>query len=95
MELPKVSVIIPLFNAAKYIPQTLETLLNQTMKDFEVVVVDDCSTDNSVEVVESFMDRFAAQGISLHLIELQAIQKCRASRATSEFNLLAANMFAS
>jgi len=75
MELPKVSVIIPMYNSAKYIPQTLETLLNQTMKDFEVVVVDDCSTDNSVEVVESFMDSFAAQGISLHLIELPSNSK--------------------
>ena len=64
------SVVIPMFNSAKYIPQTLESLLYQTLKDFEVVIVDDCSTDNSVEVVESFMDRFAAQGIRLHLIRL-------------------------
>ena len=70
MELPKVSVIIPMYNTAKYISQTLESLLNQTLKDFEIIIVDDCSTDNSVEVVESFMDRFAAQGIRLHLIEL-------------------------
>lgn len=55
---PLVSVIIPMYNAAKFIPQTLESLLYQTMKDFEVVIIDDCSTDNSVEVVESFADRF-------------------------------------
>lgn len=65
---PLVSVIIPMYNAAKFIPQTLESLLYQTMKDFEVVVVDDCSTDNSVEVVESFADRFK-EG-QLHVLKL-------------------------
>ena len=58
-KIPLVSVIIPMYNSAKFIPQTLESLLYQTMKDFEVVVVDDCSTDNSIEVVESFIPRFA------------------------------------
>ncbi|MBQ3337304.1 MAG: glycosyltransferase family 2 protein [Selenomonadaceae bacterium] len=68
-KIPLVSVIIPMFNAARFIPQTLESLLVQTLKDFEVIIVDDCSTDKSVEVVENFMDAFAAQGIRLHLIE--------------------------
>ena len=69
-KIPLVSVIIPMFNAAKFIPQTLESLLYQTLKDFEVIIVDDCSTDNSVEVVESFTTKFSAAGINLHLIEL-------------------------
>ena len=70
-KIPLVSVIIPMYNSAKYIPQTLETLLNQTMKDLEVVVVDDCSTDNSVEVVESFVDRFAHWGgVKLSVVKL-------------------------
>lgn len=53
-----VSVIIPMYNSAKFIPQTLESLCYQTMTDFEVVVIDDCSIDNSVEVVESFVNNF-------------------------------------
>ena len=56
--IPLVSVIIPMYNSAKFIPQTLESLLYQTLDNFEVVVVDDCSTDNSVEVVESYAERF-------------------------------------
>ena len=68
-KIPLVSVIIPMYNAAKFIPQTLESLLYQTMKNFEVVVIDDCSTDNSVEVVESFKPKFAGGGV-LHVIKL-------------------------
>ena len=64
---PLVSVIIPVYNSAKFIPQTLESLLYQTMQDFEVVAVDDCSTDNSVEVVESFAEKFSGR---LHVIKL-------------------------
>ena len=64
---PLVSVIMPMYNSAKFIPQTLESLLYQTMKNFEVIVIDDCSTDNSVEVVESFSERFGGR---LHIIKL-------------------------
>ena len=70
-----VSVVIPMYNSARYVSQTLESLLRQTLKDFEVIIVDDCSTDNSVEVVESFMDKFAAMGIRLHLIQLPTNSK--------------------
>ncbi|MBR0288067.1 MAG: glycosyltransferase family 2 protein [Selenomonadaceae bacterium] len=69
-KIPLVSVIIPMYNSAKFIPQTLESLLYQTMKDFEVVVVDDYSTDNSVEVVEGFKMRFDSLGVKLHVIKL-------------------------
>ncbi|MBQ7453891.1 MAG: glycosyltransferase family 2 protein [Selenomonadaceae bacterium] len=58
---PLVSVVIPMYNSAKFISQTLESLLYQTIKNFEVVVVDDCSTDNSVEIVESFSERFGGR----------------------------------
>ena len=57
-KIPLVSVIVPMYNSAKFIPQTLESLLCQTMKNFEVIVVDDCSTDNSIAVVESFIPKF-------------------------------------
>ncbi len=66
-KIPLVSVIIPMYNAAQFISQTLESLLYQTMQDFEVVVIDDCSTDNSVEVVESFTEKFGGR---LHVIKL-------------------------
>ena len=69
-KIPLVSVIIPMYNSAKFIEQTLESLLYQTFKDFEVVVVDDCSTDNSVEVVEKFSERVGG-GLRLHVVKLR------------------------
>ena len=53
----KVSVIVPVFNAEKYLPACLESILTQTFTDFEVIVVDDCSTDQSLRVAESFRAR--------------------------------------
>ena len=53
-----VSVIVALYNAENYIRECLDSLLAQTFKDFEVIVVDDCSTDNSVAIVEEFAPKF-------------------------------------
>jgi len=46
-----VSVIIPLYNGEKFIRKTIQSILNQTYKDVEIIIVDDCSTDNSKEVI--------------------------------------------
>ena len=58
MKSPTISVIIPLYNAKKYIGECLDSVLNQTFQDFEVIVVDDCSTDKSVSVVQSYSLKF-------------------------------------
>ena len=55
---PAISVVIPLFNTEEYITECLDSLLAQTFQDFEVIVVDDCSTDKSVEIVESYAPKF-------------------------------------
>jgi glycosyltransferase involved in cell wall biosynthesis len=52
--MPKVSVIVPCFNHAKYLNQRLDSILNQSVTDIEVFILDDCSTDNSWEVIQGY-----------------------------------------
>lgn len=48
---PKVSIIIPVYNASKFIQECLENCTGQTMRDIEIIVIDDKSTDNTVEII--------------------------------------------
>ena len=54
--MPKFSIIIPVYNVEKYIKQALESVVNQTFKDFEAIIVDDCGNDCSVKIVKEFAD---------------------------------------
>lgn len=56
MSIPCISVILPVFNSAGFVGGALESILGQSFKDFEVIVIDDGSTDDSLEVVNSFKD---------------------------------------
>lgn len=52
--MPAVSVIIPNYNHAAYLHQRIESVLHQTFRDFELILLDDCSTDNSREIIEQY-----------------------------------------
>lgn len=54
---PFFSIIIPLYNKATYITETLKTVINQSFTDFEIIIINDGSTDNSIEQIESFNDK--------------------------------------
>ena len=58
---PSVSVIVPMFNVEKYIEPCLRSLLEQTLSDFEVIVVDDCSTDRSAPIVKQIAPSFGGR----------------------------------
>ena len=52
---PKISVIIPIYNGGKYLHYSLRSIQNQKMKDLEIIIIDDCSTDNSLTIIEKYM----------------------------------------
>lgn len=53
----RVTVFIPVYNAEKYLKETIESILNQTFEDFELLLINDGSTDRSVEIINSFDDK--------------------------------------
>lgn len=55
--MPRVSVVIPAYNAERFLAQAVESILGQTYRDFEIIVVDDGSTDATPSVIDSFGDR--------------------------------------
>lgn len=61
---PSVSVIIPFYNHEKFLKERIDTIINQPVKDIEVLCLDDCSTDNSVEIAKNYLHD---PRITLHL----------------------------
>ena len=55
---PRFSIIVPLYNKAPYVRKALESIANQTFQDYEVIIVNDGSTDNSLDVVKELFERF-------------------------------------
>lgn len=51
-----ISVIVPNYNHSKYLKQRIDTILNQSHQDFEVIILDDCSTDDSRNIIEQYRD---------------------------------------
>ena len=50
-----ISIIVPVYNAASYIRQTIKTVEDQTYPDWELILVDDCSKDGSVSIIEEYL----------------------------------------
>ncbi|MDJ0676991.1 MAG: glycosyltransferase family 2 protein [Calothrix sp. MO_167.B42] len=80
----KVSVIIPVHQAEKYIKSTVESVLSQTYQNWEIIIIDDGSTDNSIKICEKFQDK------RIHIIRQPNRGVCAArnagiSHATGEY----------
>lgn len=56
--MPKVSIIVPVYNVEKYVERCLKSILNQTYKDIEMICVNDCSTDNSEKILRDYEKKY-------------------------------------
>jgi glycosyltransferase involved in cell wall biosynthesis len=54
---PKISVILPVYNAQSYLRESIESILNQSFQDFELIIINDGSTDGSLSIMESYKDQ--------------------------------------
>lgn len=55
--MPKISVVMPVYNAEKYVEATIQNILKQSFSDFELIVIDDCGGDKSIEIVKKINDQ--------------------------------------
>ena len=53
--MPKVSIILPIFNGKKYIKKSIESIIHQTYKNWELIIVNDCSTDSSFIILNCIL----------------------------------------
>ena len=55
MKQPKISIIVPVYNVEKYLKQCLDSIVNQTYKNLEIIIVNDGTKDNSMKIVEGYL----------------------------------------
>ena len=63
--MPKVSVIVPVYNTYEYLEKCLNSLVEQTLLDIEIIVVNDGSLDNSQKIIDKYKDKYKDKIISL------------------------------
>lgn len=76
--MPKVSVIIPVYNTEKYLEKCLDSVCNQTLSDIEIICIDDCSTDNSLNILKEY----ASKDNRIKLIEFKENKGAAVARNT-------------
>ena len=74
--MPKISVIIPVYNVEPYLKRSLDSLINQTLKDIEIILINDCSTDNSLSILKEY----AGKDERIKLINLETNQGAAVAR---------------
>lgn len=79
-----VSVIMPVYNAERFLSQAIQSILDQTYKNFELIIIDDGSTDKSSNVIKSFSDK----RIKSFFLKIVGFQK----REILEYQLLEVNL---
>lgn len=89
--MPKVSVIIPIYNIEKYIEECVISLFEQTLDDIEYIFVNDCTPDNSIKILQQIMQKYPVRKSQVRIIEMEvnsgqaAVRKRGIAEATGEF----------
>lgn len=82
MTFPSVSIVIPLYNKAPYIARALDSVLAQTIQDFEIIIVDGGSTDESLDIVAHYTDHriicFLQEGKGVSTARNQGVKRAQA-----------------
>lgn len=55
--MPKVSIVLPTYNGEKYLRESIDSIIGQTFSDWELIIVNDCSTDNTQNIIDEYVDR--------------------------------------
>lgn len=63
---PKISVVVPVYNTERYLPTCIESILNQNYRNFELILIDDGSTDKSADIIHDFKSRGGGEIIVFH-----------------------------
>lgn len=63
----KVSIIVPVHNTEKYLSKCLDSLVNQTLQEIEIVLINDCSTDGSMKILEDYKNKYGEKIILINL----------------------------
>ncbi|RXI98196.1 glycosyltransferase [Anaerobacillus alkaliphilus] len=63
---PKVSVIVPVYNTEKYLEKCIESLVNQTLENIEIIIINDGSTDNSQRIIDRLQEKYPSKIITLY-----------------------------
>ena len=74
MTAPKVSVLIPTYNYARYLPEAIESILAQDYQNFELLISDDCSSDNSAEVIARYAAKDSRIRFQIHSENLGMVE---------------------
>ena len=80
--MPKVSVVVPVYKAEKYIEKCAESLFGQSLAEMEFIFVDDCSPDRSIEIIEKVLDRYPKRKGQVKIIRHEINKKVSAARKT-------------
>jgi teichuronic acid biosynthesis glycosyltransferase TuaG len=80
----EISIVIPAYNAEKYIKQTLDSIAKQTVKPYEIIVVNDCSTDKTLQVVQMWNHENENSGDKYIPLTIDSVQKNQGIGATRQ-----------